>query len=89
MAIQAPFSDATTPGGTASLMMSGRTTLPSSFQTRMRFTFSRPRAAASMGLMNNGGASPGLPPSPNKVEEIRLSDAGEISDSGSLVARGL
>src|SRR5215469_3013789 len=74
VASQAPFSDATTPGGTASVILSGRITAPRSFHTRTGFLPESPRARASSGCIKSGGASPDLPPRPSKVEEMRLAD---------------
>ncbi|MEZ5856149.1 MAG: hypothetical protein R3D67_15885 [Hyphomicrobiaceae bacterium] len=88
VAIQAPFSDDTTPGGTASVTTSGRMTSPRSLWTRTLLPFSSLRALASCGFISSGGVSLALPPSPNRVEEIRASDAGEMSIKGNLSSRG-
>ena len=50
VASQAPFSDATTPGATASVIRNGSMTAPRSFQTRTCVSLSSPRAAASTGM---------------------------------------
>jgi len=76
----APFSLATTPGGTFSVTCKGRITSPRSFQT-LTSPLASPRAAASVGCIISGGALRDAPILP-KVEEMRLSDAGEISISG-------
>src|SRR5579884_2303846 len=81
VASQAPFSLATTPGGTALLTSSGRITSPRPFHTLTSAPELRPRAAASFGFISRGGArrEPGRWP---RVEEMRLSEEGEISLSG-------
>src|SRR5207249_5648035 len=74
---QAPFSLATTPRGTLSLICNGKITSPRSFHT-LTSPAVRPRVAASSGCIINGGAF-FEPPMLPRVEEMRLSDAGEIS----------
>src|SRR5215469_1393352 len=77
VASHAPFSLATTPGGTRSLTASGRITSPRPFQTRTSAPPARPRTAASCGFISSGGgrSEPGRWPS---VDEMRLSEDGEI-----------
>jgi hypothetical protein len=77
---QAPFSLATTPRGTLSVTSKGKTTSPRSFHT-LTLPAARPRVAASSGCIINGGAF-FEPPMLPRVEEMRLSEAGEISISG-------
>ena len=72
---------ATTPGRTASVTMRRSMTSPRSFHTRTLLPCPRPRSAASSGFINSGGASREPARSP-RVEEMRLSEAGEISISG-------
>ena len=86
---QAPFSEETTPGLMASVMCSGKITSPRSFQTLTLFAPCSARELASVGCMSSGGVSEGRPPAPNKLDEIRLSDAGDTSESGNAVSRVL
>ena len=78
VASHAPFSLATTPGGTSSVTSSGRITSPRSFHTFTSLPCASPRAAASRGCIISRGSDPANP----SVEVIRRSDAGEISISG-------
>jgi hypothetical protein len=77
----APFSLATTPGGTSLVTSSGRMTSPRSFHIRTSMPCPRPRSAASLGFISGGGGlrEPARSPS---VEEMRLSEDGEISMRG-------
>ena len=79
VASQAPFSLATTPGGTSSVTSSGRITSPRSFHTLTSLPCVSPRVSASRGCIISRGAASRRTPS---VEEMRLSEAGEISISG-------
>ena len=78
---QAPFSLATTPGGTASVTASRRMTSPRSFHTRTSPPCVRLRPLASRGFISNDGVLREAARSPS-VEEMRLSEAGEINISG-------
>src|SRR5881628_2929522 len=80
VASQAPLSVATTPRGTASLILSGRWISPSSLKTRTRMPSRKPLARASSGCISSGGA-PSATWSPPNVEVMRWSDAGEIRAS--------
>ena len=87
VASHAPFSDETTPGRIASVTCSGRITAPRSFQTSHPCRAAKAPRLCIVRMHQQGEALAGAPPGPSRVDEMRSSEAGEISDSGNSAAR--
>src|SRR5262249_10762610 len=79
--IQAPLSEHTTPGRTASVTRTGRCTSPRSFQTRTRMPSRSHRGFASSGWISIAGV-PAFAVQPPNVDVVRRSDAGVMRISG-------
>ena len=79
VAIQAPFSEATTPTGTASVTTQRQDHLAKLVLDAHPRAPSSWRAAASSRMHQERRRLVGPPPTPSSVEEMRASEAGEIS----------